>query len=67
MAKKQLTYAEAQSEIEEILEKLNNEELDIDTLSSQVARAIELIKICKTRLRKVENEVEQLFTSFNED
>lgn len=57
-----VSYAEAQNEIEDILERLNNEELDIDTLSKEVARAIELIDVCKKRLHKAEGEVNKLFS-----
>lgn len=68
MAKNQtISYAEAQQEIEEILERLNNEQLDIDALSSEVARAIELINICKKRLTKAETDVNKLFDKFEEE
>lgn len=52
-----LSYAEAVAEIEAILEKFNSEEFDIDTLAEQVKRATELIKMCRERLRKTEEEV----------
>ncbi|MFI3322234.1 MAG: exodeoxyribonuclease VII small subunit [Rikenellaceae bacterium] len=67
MAKRQISYSDAQQEIEAILDRLNNEQLDIDTLSGEVARAIELIKICKSRLKKAEDEVGKLFTDFEEN
>ncbi len=56
-----ISYAKAQEEIESILERLNNEDLDIDTLSKEVAKAIELIDVCKKRLYKAETEVNMLF------
>ena len=63
-----VTYAVAQQEIESILERLNNEELDVDTLSKEVAKAIELIDLCKKRLHKAETEVNKLFSkSDNEE
>lgn len=64
---KVVSYAEAQHEIEEILERLNNEQLDIDALSNEVARAIELINICKKRLTKAETDVNKLFDKFEEE
>ncbi|MFI3315818.1 MAG: exodeoxyribonuclease VII small subunit [Rikenellaceae bacterium] len=67
MAKKQISYIAAQEEIESILERLNNQQLDIDTLSSEVARVLELIKICKTRLHKAESEVKELFSSLEQE
>ena len=38
MATKKVTYKEAIKEIEEILEKIENEELDVDELAEQVSR-----------------------------
>ena len=52
MAKKEVTYAEAMAEIEKILARLRNEEMDVDSLAAEVKRATELIASCKARLRK---------------
>lgn len=52
-----LSYAEAVAEIEAILEKFNSEGFDIDTLAENVKRATELIKMCRERLRKAEEDV----------
>ncbi len=60
MSKKAPGYAEAIREIEEILARFSNEELDVDTLAGQVKRATELIKSCKDRLRKAEEDVEEI-------
>ena len=57
MAKKEISYNEAIREVETILEKLNNEELDVDKLGEEVKRAAELIGLCKEKLRKAEAEV----------
>ena len=57
MEKKQISYSEAIAEVEEILAKLNNEELDVDKLAEQVKRAGELIGLCKEKLRKAEEDV----------
>jgi Exonuclease VII small subunit. len=57
MAKKEIGYNEAIREVEAILEKLNNEELDVDKLAEEVKRAAELIGLCKEKLRKAEDEV----------
>ena len=39
MAKKEVTYAEAMGEIEKILARLRNEEMDVDSLAAEVKRA----------------------------
>lgn len=60
MATKEIKYAEAMAELEAILAKMNSAENDIDTLSTQVARATELIRFCRTRLKKVEADVSEI-------
>lgn len=60
MATKKVTYSEAISEIEEILEKIENEELDVDELAEKVKRVSVLLKICKDKLTKTNEQVEQI-------
>ena len=60
MAKKKVTYNEAISEIEEILEKIENEELDVDELAEKVKRVSQLLKICKEKLQTTNEEVEKI-------
>lgn len=55
-----MTYAEAAQEIDKILNRLRNEELDVDSLSKEVKRATELIALCKEKLHKTEEEVEKI-------
>lgn len=66
MATKKATYKEAITEIEEILEKIENEELDVDELSEQVTRVSVLIAICKDKLHKTEAEVEKILHDMNQ-
>ncbi len=60
MAAKKLSYQEAVNEIDEILNKIENEELDVDELSAKVKRVSSLIKLCKEKLHKTEAEVENI-------
>jgi exodeoxyribonuclease VII small subunit len=60
MAAKKLTYNEAISEIEEILDKIENEELDVDELAEKVKRVSTLLKMCKDKLHKTNDQVEQI-------
>ena len=60
MAKKEIKYEEAVSELEEIVEKMENDELDIDQLSDQLKRAKELVKLCKDKLTKTDEEIKKL-------
>lgn len=66
MAKKKITYKEAVEEIENIMSKLENEEIDIDELSKNVKRAGELITFCKNQLRNTEEEIEHILGEMNE-
>lgn len=59
MAKK-LSYGEAIAEIEEIIKKIEREELDVDELSDQVKRVSYLINYCREKLRNTENEVNKI-------
>ena len=67
MAKQEIGYNEAIREVETILEKLNNEELDVDKLAAEVKRAAELIGLCKEKLRKAEDEVAKVIKKENPD
>ncbi len=58
--KKTITYNEAMAEVEEILEKIENEELDVDDLAEKVKRVSVLLKICKDKLLKTNEQVEQI-------
>lgn len=62
MAQKKLSYSEAIAEVEQILARFDKEEFDVDTLAAQVKRATELIKLCKDKLRKAENEVAEVLS-----
>ena len=60
MVPKKITYQEALDEIEEILSKIEKEELDIDELSEKVNRVSFLLKFCKDKLHKTNEEVEKI-------
>ena len=45
--KQELKYEAAFAELQAIVRKMENDELDIDQLSDQLRRAQQLIKLCK--------------------
>jgi exodeoxyribonuclease VII small subunit len=47
----------AYTELQKIVEQLQNEEVSIDKLSTQIKKATDLVKFCKTKLRNVEDEI----------
>jgi len=65
--KKSLTYKEAVAEIEEIMAKLEGDDLDVDELSKDVSRAAFLIKYCKDKLRHTEEEVNKIIDSLDKE
>jgi len=66
MEKKKLTYKEAVKEVEDILEKLENEELDVDELTDKVKRVSQLIKYCKDKLNGTEKEIRGIIEDMEE-
>lgn len=66
MPKKQLSYNEAVAEIELIISKIENQELDIDDLSVNVKRVAELLNYCKMKLKSTEEEVQKILKEFDE-
>ncbi len=60
MAKKELTYEEAMTRVEEILGRIQREEVTVDSLAAEIKRATELIATCKARLLKAETEVDKI-------
>jgi len=68
MAKKEeFSYQDAITEIKNILEKMENEELDVDVLSFQIKRVSQLIKLCREKLHKTEQEVEKILEEMEKE
>jgi exodeoxyribonuclease VII small subunit len=59
MSKKTLTYSEAIAEVEQILARLRDEQIDVDALATEVKRATELIAECRAQLTDVERAVKE--------
>ena len=67
MAKKEIKYSDAISEIEDIIHEIENDELDIDDLSEKIKKVSALIKICKNKLYQTEAEIQNILNDINED
>ena len=52
-----LKYSKAVERLEDIIEKIENEEIDIDELADKVKEAVSLIRVCKDKIEKAELEV----------
>ena len=57
-----LGYAEAMTELEQILDELEGDHLDVDVLAERVRRASELIKLCRTRIARAQEDVNRIVT-----
>ena len=55
------SYQKAYDELQQIVTRLQNDEIGLDDLSKSVKRAGVLIQACKEKLRNVELEIDQMF------
>lgn len=65
MEENKLNYKEAMAEIESIVSKLEDNQLDVDELSGKVKRVSELIAFCKSKLHETEEEVDKILKSMD--
>ena len=61
------TYNEAIAEIEEILERIETGELDVDELTDKVKRVAFLLETCKKKLKTTEREIQKVMDSLEKD
>jgi exodeoxyribonuclease VII small subunit len=57
--KAKLTFDKAFSELEELVEQIEDENIQLDTLAEKVKEANELIKYCETKLRTIAEDIEK--------
>jgi len=60
MAVKKQTYKEAMYKLEQIVSQIENNELDIDQLGDKLKEAQVLIKFCKDKLYKADEEIQKI-------
>lgn len=65
-AKKQPTFAQAFSELEELTQWFENEDVDLDEGLKKFERGLELADVCKKKLAEVENKVKTLKKKFED-
>ena len=59
-AKDTINYAEAIKELEQILERLRNGEVEINELATTVKRANELVEECRRQLTHTREELQNI-------
>ena len=55
-----MKYEDSIKELESIVRRMENDELDIDTLATQLTRAQTLIKSCRDKLTKTDEEIKSI-------
>ena len=61
-----MKYEEAMNQLQEIVRKMENDELDIDQMAEQLKRAQELIRLCRDKLTKTDDEIRNLLKNDSE-
>jgi len=60
--KKKETYAQALARLEDIVSRIDNNELEIDELAEKIKEANEIIAFCSDKLTKADREIEKLLS-----
>ena len=60
MQDEQLTYTSAMKELEEIVQKLQRTDCEIDQLCQLTERSVKLLAFCKEKLTKTDEELVKL-------
>ena len=55
-----MKYEDSIKELESIVRRMENDELDIDVLCEKLKRAQTLIKMCQDKLTKTDEEIKKL-------
>ena len=61
----ELKYEEALAQLDTIVHKMESNEYDIDELAAQLKTAQRLIKFCKDKLTKTEEELQKIQAEAN--
>lgn len=56
----EISYTAAHEELQAIVSEIENSEISIDELDAKIKRASELLKICKDKLFKTEQNVQDI-------
>jgi exodeoxyribonuclease VII small subunit len=55
----EITYSQAQQKLEEMVAQMENNEIDLETLSQKLIEAKALVKLCEVKLRNIEDSIEK--------
>lgn len=60
MSKEKMPYEEAMKELEQIVKDIEYGDISVDDLSEKIKRSAVLLKLCKSKLRSTEEDVEAI-------
>ncbi|PLW92872.1 MAG: exodeoxyribonuclease VII small subunit [Marinilabiliales bacterium] len=63
---KDIPYSKAVEELEAIITEIENDETELDQMMEKVKRAAELIRYCRQKLLRTEDEVNNVLTELKE-
>jgi len=66
MTKKEISYSDAITEIEKIVNDIENGDLNVDDISEKIKRVSLLIKTCQKKLHATQIEVEKILEKIDE-
>ncbi len=67
MGEREISFNEAFSELEEILRRIEKANIDVDSLVSELKKAVNLLNICRSKLRKAEVEINQILETIENE
>lgn len=59
---KETKYEDAIGKLEDIVQRLENDEMGIDEMTAELKKAQQLIKLCKDRLTKTDAEIQKILS-----
>lgn len=63
--KEELSYTAAFEQLQNIVKQMENADITVDDLSDNIKKATKLIKICKDKLTKTEEEVNKTISELS--
>ena len=67
MSKQDLSYSSAIKELEEIVDKLQSPQCEVDQLCDLTRRAIVLLRFCRTKLTETDQDLLRLLDNIDKD
>lgn len=63
----EIKYSKAIKKLDEIISKIESEEIDVDELADNVKEAVDLLKVCKNKIEKAQMDVKKVVDGFAAD